>query len=120
MKTQIIGNHAEALAEEYLKKQGLLIRERNYRCKVGEIDIIAQDRKEGIIFVEVRYRHSKDYGSAAETVTPPKQHKIMRTAEYYLNMNNLFEKVPCRFDVIAIDYTEKEDNIEWIKDAFQD
>ena len=99
----------------YLAQQGLKPIVSNYSCKLGEIDLIMQDQ-DVRVFIEVRYRSQEDYGDALESVTPRKQRKIIRTAQYYLQENNLYDKIPCRFDVIAYDQDPKK--IQWIKDAF--
>lgn len=82
---------------------------------MGEIDLIMKDGEE-LVFVEVRYRHRNTHGISAETVTYTKQKRLLRTAKAYLQKRNLFDKIPCRFDVIAIDGQQT----RWIKNAFQD
>lgn len=113
------GAKMENVACDYLQKQGLRFKQCNYSCKMGEIDLIMQDG-EFIVFVEVRYRKSKDYGGPIATITKSKQHKIIRTALFYLVEHNQFEKVPCRFDVVAIDEANHQLQVEWIKSAFDD
>lgn len=110
-----IGKITEQDAGYYLIQQGLKLMESNYSCDVGEIDLIMQDR-DTRVFVEVRYRAQNEYGNALESVTPKKQRRIIRTTQYYLQQNNLFDKIPCRFDVLAWDFDPKK--IQWIKDAF--
>lgn len=107
------GNQAEQFALKYLQQQGLYRLAQNYHCRHGEIDIIMKD-KETIVFVEVRYRKSSKYGSAAETVNATKQRKIRMSAQYYLIQERLGDLYPLRFDVIGIDV----DEIHWIKNAF--
>ena len=116
--TQQLGRQAEQHAERFLHQQGLKLIVRNFQCRLGEIDLIMQDR-EFLVFVEVRYRNSDHYGSSAETVTWHKQKKIIRTAKYYLQQKNLLEKMPCRFDVITLAANTKDPDIEWIKSAFE-
>lgn len=110
-----IGAKAESLALAYLQKQGLSLKIANFRCKIGEVDLIMQD---GIylVFVEVRMRTSGDYGGALESITVSKQRKIINTAKLYLLENNLYDKCPVRFDVLTIQGTTSE--INWIKNAF--
>ena len=110
-----IGSACEQEACYYLIQQGLKHMESNYRCELGEIDLIMQDQ-DVRVFIEVRYRSQEDYGDALESVTPRKQLRIIRSAKYYLQENNLYDKIPCRFDVIAYDNDTKK--IQWIKDAF--
>ena len=109
---QKIGQLAETKACDFLKKQGLKLLDSNFRCKVGEIDLIMRDGTD-IVFVEVRARRDRGYGTAIESITPFKQRKIIKTAVYYMQRKKWLEKVGCRFDVIGIDTT-----IEWIKSAF--
>lgn len=106
------GSRYEIMAAKYLKEQGMVILEQNYRCLQGEIDLIGQEG-EFLVFVEVKYRRNGDKGMPAEAVTLQKQHHIRRTARYYLYSHRCGE-VPCRFDVVSI--LRKE--ICWIRDAF--
>ena len=108
------GADAEAKAEAFLVKQGLVKRTRNYRCKLGEIDLIMQ-HKDTLVFVEVRLRSHQGFANAAESVTIRKQQKIVNTAQYYLQQNQLTDKANCRFDVVAFGNSGEPD---WIKDAF--
>ncbi len=114
---QQTGQMAEDIAYHYLTQQGLKLRTRNYLCRVGEIDLIMQD-KNSLVFVEVRYRRNQNFGTSSETITVFKQKKLLRTANFYLQQTKLFEKIPCRFDVIAISKNLEPANIEWIKNAF--
>jgi putative endonuclease len=105
---------AEERAAIFLQKQGLVIHTKNYRCKLGEIDLIMQ-HADTLVFVEVRLRTHQAFAGAAESVTIRKQQKIIKTAQYYLQQHQLTDKVNCRFDVVAFG----DSNIpEWIKDAF--
>jgi len=101
MKSSQIGKLAEDKAIELLKKKGYRIIERNFRTKSGEIDIIAEDGKT-IVFVEVRFRKHRSFGSPEETVNPKKIKKIVSTANRYISMKNLAGR-DIRFDVIALD-----------------
>lgn len=106
---------AEAHAKDYLTQQGLVWRVSNYRCRLGEIDLIMQDQ-EYIVFVEVRARSSSAYGNAVDSVTYAKQKKLLKTATLYLLTNNLYDTHPCRFDVLSLQGIPPQ--IEWIKNAF--
>jgi len=108
-----IGNDAETAAIDYLKQRGLKYIERNFHCRRGEIDLIMDDRST-LVFVEVKYRQSERFGSAAEMVTPQKQKRIIATALHYLQQHKLDRA--CRFDVIAI---SPKAGVEWIKGAFE-
>jgi len=111
-----IGKEIEDLVSSYLQQRGLKLVEVNYRCKVGEIDLIMNDN-EILVFVEVRYRKDSDYGGGLATVTKYKQNKIKRAATLYLLENNIYDKVPCRFDVVAVS-GRLHKKINWVKDAF--
>ena len=82
------GKWGEDKAAEFLKGKGYSIIERNYRCRWGEIDIIAE-RAGTVHFVEVKTRSSDDYGSPLEAITCDKMHHIMRAAQYYIHSNSL-------------------------------
>lgn len=97
----------------YLLYGGVKIAERNFRCRQGEIDIIGYDGA-FLVFFEVKYRSSRNKGSAAEAVGYAKQRKICRVADYYRMIHRLGEDVPIRFDVVAIDG----ERLQWIKNAF--
>lgn len=101
MNTRKTGAEYEELAAHYLKEQGYLILERNYRNRFGEIDILAKKDAQ-LVIVEVKYRSTAEHGDPLEAVDTRKQKKICRTASYYCMMHGIMENVPCRFDVIAI------------------
>ncbi len=107
------GGRYEELAADYLRCRGYQILKMNFRCRTGEIDIVARDGA-AIVFVEVKYRNSKRYGSPEEAVTPVKQRKIIRTAQFFLCRFGIGDSVPCRFDIVAVDG----DGIRHIKNAF--
>lgn len=113
---QKLGTQAEQAALQYLQQQGLRRVENNYRCKLGEIDLIMRDGKT-LVFVEVRARRNNRFGLPIETVAASKQKKLIRTALYYLQQHKL--DTPCRFDVIGIDHGSEPVQLQWIKNAFQ-
>ena len=98
---QILGKTGEDLAVAALEARGYAIVERRYRTGRGEIDIIARDG-DTIVFVEVKARESREFGSAAEAVTRAKQRQVVSMAVEYLARHRL-NRCPCRFDVVAID-----------------
>ncbi|NCB48466.1 MAG: YraN family protein [Clostridia bacterium] len=98
---RLTGDKGESFACNFLKKKGLIIVERNYRTKLGEIDIIALDAKV-LVFVEVKTRSSRKFGDPREAVNFRKQNTIKNVAMCYLLKNNLVDKVPIRFDCLAI------------------
>jgi putative endonuclease len=114
MLKQLLGKFAENQAEKLLAAAGLRILHLNYRCRQGEIDIIAQDG-DTLVFVEVRSRSRQDYGSAAESITSTKQRRIIAAARHYLSA---LPRLPaCRFDAITLDAGGEP---AWIKAAFED
>lgn len=112
---QQLGHTAEAQACLYLEKQGLMFKTNNFHCTLGEIDLIMQDQ-DCLVFVEVRFRTQGDFGAGVETISYRKQRRLIKTALFYLQQNDLIDKIPCRFDVLGMN---EQENITWIKDAFQ-
>ncbi|MBL8514544.1 MAG: YraN family protein [Betaproteobacteria bacterium] len=111
------GKRAEDIAERFLLREGLTILERNYRCRMGEVDLIANERGT-LVFVEVRLRTERvgnDFGGAAASITPAKQHRIIKAAQHYLSQRR--ELPPCRFDAVLLDSLDTPAP-EWIKGAF--
>ena len=99
---QNLGKSGENLAALELEARGYAIIERRYRTAHGEIDIIARDG-ETMVFVEVRRKSTGEFGSAAESVTPAKQRRVIRMAVAYLAAHGLYDRCPVRFDVVGID-----------------
>jgi putative endonuclease len=112
-----IGMLAEELALAHLLRHGLKLIKRNYRCKLGEIDLVMLDG-ETLVLVEVRYRGTNEYGGAAASVTWEKQCKPAKTAEHLLMKRLELRRYPARFDVIAISTDGDDTRIDWIKRAF--
>ena len=112
-----VGQDWERLAEKHLRKAGYRIRDRNVRMKVGEIDIIAEEK--GILcFIEVKGRSGLGFGAPAEAVTLEKQRRLYRAAEIYLQRERLRDSI-CRFDVVAILDEGHGENVEILRDAFR-
>ena len=107
------GKLAEALAADFLQHRGLRLMERNYSCRLGEIDLILADGPV-LVFVEVRLRRNPDYGGAAASITAAKRQRILRAARHYLSGK---PEPSCRFDVVLLDALAA-DHVEWIKNAF--
>lgn len=101
MNKRAVGTAYEKQAGNYLEEQGYQILEYNFRCRRGEIDIVAKDG-EYLVFVEVKYRRNAKSGSPLEAVDFKKQRIISRTASYYCLSHGYGETTPCRFDVVAI------------------
>lgn len=114
---QTFGRESESFAVKYLKKHGYKILEQNYRSKLGEIDIIAKDKKT-LVFVEVKARSSDRYGSPKWAITPKKQRQMSKVALYYLKVTKQ-TKVKARFDVVSIRSFEDKPQIDIIKNAFE-
>jgi putative endonuclease len=106
-----IGRRAEALAEAFLIHAGARILERNFRLRIGEIDLIAR-HEDTLVFIEVRKRRHSHFVDGVESLQASKQKRLLRTAEAYLQTHAW--QGPVRFDVIALD---AQDHIEWIQDA---
>jgi putative endonuclease len=107
------GAAAEALAARFLAARGLTIVERNYRCRGGEIDLIARER-DTLVFVEVRLRSGDAFGGARASITAAKRRRLERAASHYLAQ--VGREPPCRFDAILLDALDSE-RIEWLKDV---
>ena len=112
-----LGKRGEEIAVEYLKRLKYKIIERNYTCKLGEIDIIAKDKKT-LSFIEVKTRASLMYGDPSHVVNKRKQHQISKAALHYIIKNNL-QNADARFDVVAIQLSSEGERVELIKNAFE-
>ncbi len=107
------GRHAEDLAALFLQQQGLKLVTRNYRCRFGEIDLIAREGRT-LVFVEVRMRASDRFGGAAASITASKRRKLLRTARHYLA--GATRTPACRFDALLVNGTDN--SVQWLKNAF--
>ncbi|MDO5445761.1 MAG: YraN family protein [Eubacteriales bacterium] len=116
---QILGRFGEEKAADYLISEGYRVLERNFRCRQGEIDIIAE--KDGYtVFAEVKLRKNSAYGYASEFVSGSKQRRIKTAAKFYLSCEGT-EDCPLRFDIIEIyapEGTEGKITINHMEDAF--
>ncbi|ABA56881.1 Protein of unknown function UPF0102 [Nitrosococcus oceani ATCC 19707] len=112
------GEQAEQLACHYLQARGLRLTQRNYHCRLGEIDLIMEDR-ESLVFIEVRYRRKGRFGDAIDSITPAKQARLIAAAQHYLQRTGGAQNKPCRFDVVGITSEKGADNIMWLRDAFR-
>lgn len=110
------GMEGENLAAQFLEKRGYTILERNYRFDRGEIDLVAEQGQE-LVFIEVKARHSKRYGSPEESVTPAKEAQLKKVAEGYLYEHDI-ENQSCRFDVVTIIYQHGAPVVRLIQNAF--
>jgi putative endonuclease len=107
-----LGKNAEARAEALLKRSGLRLVARNFRCRGGEIDLIMRDG-EHLVFVEVRLRSHPGFGGALSTVGTRKQQRLILAARQYLASSGW--RGPCRFDVVGFD---RNGEGTWVSDAF--
>jgi putative endonuclease len=112
-----IGLLGEELALAYLLSQGLTPLIRNYRCKMGELDLVMMER-EVLVLVEVRCRSRHDYGGAAASVDWRKQRRLVLAAEHLRMKRVELRRYPARFDVVAITPGEPKARVDWIKNAF--
>lgn len=114
------GEQQEKIAARYLAEQGLQLICMNYQNKLGEIDLVMRTARE-LVFVEVRYRRSSTFGSAAESVDYHKQRKLWRAAQCYLKTLQLTNRIPCRFDILGISPGKPGQPLQfdWIQGAFQ-
>ena len=117
MKRRDVGILGENLAKNFLKKRGYRILESNYRCREGEIDIIARHR-DSLVFVEVRTKRSLEFGSPEESITSTKMERLRAVAAHYQQTHN---NLPAswRIDVVAVEIDQKDKplRIELIENA---
>lgn len=117
MNSRATGTHWERVAESFLNRRGLRTLERNYQCRLGEIDLILLDGGT-LVFAEVRYRARDSHGSGADSVTWTKRRRIVRTAARYLQENGRHRDRVCRFDVVSIGQRLGRPEVRWIRSAF--
>jgi putative endonuclease len=116
-----LGRQGEEAAVAFLKKKGYRIIEKNFRCKLGEIDIIAEQGG-AVVFIEVKARADHQYGHPFNAVTPAKQRKIIQVAKTFLAKHRLLEN-PARFDVVGLTLDPESATsfkIELLENAFQE
>jgi putative endonuclease len=106
------GARAEDRCAQLLRAAGMILLERNWRCRLGEIDLIAEDGGV-LVFAEVRMRRGFGFGGAGESVTAAKRSRLMAAARLYLSRR---EQAECRFDVFLVDGPAGD--VKWIRDAF--
>ena len=117
MKRRETGILGEKLARDFLEKRGYRILEANYRCPEGEIDLIAQ-HKDYLVFVEVRTKKSREFGSPEESITPAKRERLRAVASHYQQTHNNLPPL-WRIDVVAVELDQKgkPSRIELIENA---
>ena len=115
---QQLGQRGEHQACRYLQQQGLRLKQRNYRCRRGEIDLIMEDG-DTLVFVEVRYRRPSAFGGGAQSINRQKQLKLLATAQHYLQ-SLPSPPPPCRIDIISIDGNAPDHaRITWLCNAIE-
>lgn len=114
-----LGAAGEAMAADFLERSGYAIQDKNYKTKLGEVDIVAKDNKY-LVFVEVKSRRSRAFGDVREAVDSRKKDKLRKVAAAYLRDKKL-KDVDCRFDVVSIMMEQGKTfpDIHLIKNAFQ-
>ena len=110
------GNRGEDLAADFLQREGYEIITRNYICPIGEIDLIAREGN-CLVFVEVRSKTSRRFGTPAESITSAKEKRLRKLANYYL-VREVGKEVPCRFDLVSIEKEGSEYSLNHIKGMF--
>ena len=116
MRTSDRGRYGEELAAKFLRKKKYKIVEMNYRCRMGEIDLIVENRN-FLVFVEVKLRKNANFAEALEFVDSRKQNRLKTTAMLYLAQHETEKR--CRFDVIEIYESDKKPQIRHLEDAFE-
>lgn len=111
-----LGVRGEAAAEQHLRRRGYVIIERNFRCPLGEVDLIALDRGT-VVFVEVKTRRDASFGTPVEAIDGRKRRRLQRAAQVYLNRKRLHDRA-ARFDVVAVDWSGTDASCELIVNAF--
>jgi putative endonuclease len=115
---QQLGNRAEDAAASFLQGQGARILLRNYRCRCGELDIVAELGNGELAIVEVRTRSSQAYGGAAASVDARKRQRLIRAASRLLQQRKDLAHLRVRFDVMVVSDPGGDPRVEWIKHAF--
>ena len=113
---KVLGADGERAAEEILRRQRYRIVERNYRCPVGEVDLIALDGKT-VVFIEVKTRRGAGFGSPLEAVDDRKQRQVSRAAQYFLSVHRLHDRA-ARFDVVGVRWEDGRPMCELVRNAF--
>lgn len=118
LRRKMLGRQGEEIAARYLEKNGFKLLRKNYRCRLGEIDLIAMDR-DFLVFVEVRSKSGDEYGEGYESLVNKKLSKLRQVAWYYLKAEGK-TKMNCRFDVVSVrfDRDGEVQRIEHIENAF--
>lgn len=114
--SQVTGREKEQLAAQWLQQNGIQLLAQNYQIKGGEIDLIGLDVDQTLIFFEVKYRQTSQFGHASEFVSKQKQARLIKSAQVYLLKHPQFQNHPQRFDVITFEAQQSQPH--WIQNAF--
>ena len=117
------GRQAESRAASYLTRTGMKLVKRNFRCKLGEIDLIMLDRGE-LVFVEVKYRSSQLFGNSLDYVSRQKQQKLRKAALFFLQRHPQYAARPFRFDVVGLSpppagCASESLQVDWVRNALE-
>jgi len=119
VRTGTVGEESEEAALAFLRKRGLRLVCRNFRCRFGEIDLVMLEELT-LVFVEVRYRKPGRYASVASSVDRRKQRRLVLAGSMFLAGSTTYANSPVRFDVVAMDgSSHRESKIQWLRDAFR-
>ena len=114
-----LGVQAELRALKHLQENGLELIKRNFHSRFGEIDLVMTETR-CLVFVEVRYRNTSHFATAAESVDRHKRRKLVLAATSYLRFDKRRAEWPTRFDVVALDrFSDGEQRLTWLRDAFR-
>jgi len=116
MSRKELGNQGEQQALIFLEQQGLILLERNFHCTGGEIDLVMREG-DVLVLVEVRLRHSQQFGGATASVTATKQRRLIVAAGKLLQQRPAYRRYRMRFDLVAL--SSLNDSPDWIRDAFR-
>ncbi len=111
------GRSAEDAALRFLQSRGLSLLARNYRCRLGELDLVMRDGA-SLVFIEVRARGNSAFGGAAASIGPAKQRRLVAAARHFLMTHPREAHRPARFDAVLISGADGEDHPHWIRAAF--
>ncbi len=114
---QLLGSDGERCAERYVRRRRYVILQRNFRCPVGEVDLVALDGRT-VVFIEVKTRSQEGFGSPLDAVDTRKQRQIRRAAQYYLSRHRLYDR-DARFDVVGVWRDRNRIRCELVKNAFE-
>ncbi len=101
----------------FLRERGLKVVSRNFRCRLGELDIVMEDDRD-LVFVEVRLRNDARFGDAMASITAAKRQRLVKAARAFLQRNPRYHSYPCRFDVVAVHGHGRGMQLTWLRHAF--